>query len=132
MTCFQSRGYTGAWVPAGIHDVLSIMIFGFIEQCLDSWLCKTPSACVQWLLLTPDDCLCVRIAVKVLLELSPWERIQLFDTSDGSILKIVEVVCPMLVQSYVHLTRAEDNTVNLLRWSNGLPVLRIWNNPLEV
>lgn len=59
-----------------------------VEQSLNPGLREAPSACVQWLFLGPYDVLSVGVLVKILLELSPWEGIQLFDAGDGRIFNL--------------------------------------------
>lgn len=93
-------------------------------------MCKAPSTSVQRFLLSPDNCFGVRILVKILLKLLPWEWIQLFDSGNGSIL--VSIVGTVLVQSGVYLTRAEDDAINVGVVIDGLSVFRIWNDPLEL
>ena len=38
VTCFQSRGHTGAWVAARIHDMPTVVVFGLVEQGLQARL----------------------------------------------------------------------------------------------
>lgn len=80
--------------------------------------------------MTPDDILGVRVHVEVLLQLSPWERVELLDTGDCSCLD--SLFCPMLVYGDVGLAGTEYDTLNLVRFFNGLAMFRIWNDPLEV
>lgn len=110
--------------------MLAVVELGLVQQSLDSGLSETPGSGVQWLLLTPDDCLGVLVAVEVLLELLPWERVQLLNSSDGGVLQTV--VGTVLVESGVDLTRAENDTVNLFRLGNGLAVFRVGDDPFEL
>ena len=126
----QSGGHTGTWVTSSIHNVLAVMKLGLVQQSLDSGLGETPSTGVQWLFLTPDNSLGVLVAVEVLLELLPWEGVQLFNSSDGGVLEVV--VGTVFVQSSVDLTRAENDTVDFLWLSDGLAVFRVGNDPLEL
>lgn len=116
MARLQAGGYTRAGIPSCVHDMLSIMMLGFIEQRLDSWLREAPCTRVQWLLLTPNNSLGIRVHVEVLPELSPWEWVQLFDASNGRVLEIIDIIGTMLVQRGVHLTAAKNDPINLLWW----------------
>lgn len=132
VTGFKTRRYTRTWVSSGVHDMFSIMMFGFIEQCLDSWLREAPCSRIQWLFLTPDNRFGVRVAVEVLLQLRPWEWIQLFYPSDGSVLELVNVICPVFMQGNIDLARAKNDTIDFLWWGNRFTVLWIRDDPLEV
>ena len=72
----------------------------------------------------------MRVCVEVLLQQLPRERIQLFDTSDGCVL--VALVGTVLVECSVDLTSAENDTVDFIRFSNSLTMLRVWDDPLEL
>lgn len=130
MACLQSRGHAGTWVSSSIHNVSSVVMLGCIQQCLNSWLDKTPCSCIQRFLLTPYNRLRVGIRIEVLLQLLPRERIQLFNTSDGGVL--VPLSFTMLVKSGVHLTGTKDHTVNLFMGSDEVAVLGIGNDPAKV
>lgn len=108
------------------------MVFGFVKQRLNPWLHKAPSACVQRLLLAPDDGFGVGVHVEILSELSPRERVQLLNASDGGILEVVNVARSVFVQSSVGLTGTENDSVNLLWWRYRVAMLRIRNDPLKV
>lgn len=87
MNVLQSSCHTGTRISSSIHTVSSVVVFRRIQQCLDSGLYKGPCTRVQWLFLAPYNCLGVRIRVEVLLQLLPREGVELFDTSDSSILE---------------------------------------------
>ena len=101
-----------------------------LEQRLDSGLRETPCTSVERFLLTPDNGLGVGIHIQVFFQQLPWEGVQLFYTSDGGIFQAI--VCTMLVERSIDLTTAEDDTVNLCRLVDGLAVLRVWDDPLEL
>jgi hypothetical protein len=63
--------------------------------------------------LTPDDGPGIGVHIEVLLELFPWEGVQLFNTSDGRVLDAF--VGTVLVKGCVDLSCAEDDTINGLR-----------------
>ncbi len=130
MCRLQSSSYTGAGVATGVHDVLAIMILCLIEQGLDSRLGERPCARIKRLFLAPNDCLGVRVHVKIFLQLLPWERVQLLNARDGGVGKFV--VGPVLMQRSVYLAGTENNTVNLRRVSNGIAVLWVRNDPSEM
>jgi len=133
VTALQTSGDTGAGVSASIKHVSPVVVLGFVEQSLDAGLGETPSACVQGLLLCPDNVLCVGIRVEVLLELLPREGVELFDTGDGCVGEVV--LLAVLDKGSIGLTGAEDDTLNLLLWLDlelrGL-VSSVFNDPLEV
>lgn len=89
MRPFQSRSHTGTGIPSSIHDMLSIMMLGVIQQRLDSRLRETPCASIQRLFLSPYDGLSVRVHIEILLELLPWEGVELFNTGDGDGVEVV-------------------------------------------
>lgn len=77
------------WVASSIHDVLAVVVLSLVQDSLDTWLSEGPCTGVKWLLLTPDDGLGVLVGVEVLLDLLPWEWVQLFNTGDGGISDVV-------------------------------------------
>lgn len=107
-------------------------MLGSVQQCLDTWLYETPGTGVKWFFLTPDDGLGVGVCVEVIAELSPWEGVELFDTGDGGCLALVAEGVTVFVECGIDLTCAEDHTVNLFRLSDGLAVLWVRDDPLEV
>lgn len=127
---FETGGNRCARGTTGVEDVAAVVVLGSIQQGLDTGLGETPGTGVQRLLLSPDDVLGVGVAVEVLLELSPGEGVQLLDTGDGSVADVVGLT--VLDQSGVHLTRAENHTLNLLGLVNGGAVSGVGDDPLEV
>jgi hypothetical protein len=131
MHVLQSGSHTGAWVSTCIHDMATVMMLGVIEQRLDSWLSETPCTSVKRFFLTPDYRLSVWIRVKVLLELGPWEWMQLLNTCDGCLSHAL--LSTMLHQCDVDLTCAENDTLDLVVWFEITVIMAwIWHNPLEV
>lgn len=118
------------WVTSSIHNVLAVVVLGLVEHSLDTWLRESPSTSVKWLLLGPDDSLGVWIGVEVLLNLLPWEWVQLLDTGDGGVGDVV--VGAVLEESGVDLSSTEDDTLDLLLLLDGLAVLSILDDPAEV
>lgn len=55
---------------------------------------------------------------------------QLLNTGDGSVADVVGLT--VFRKSSIHLTRAENDTLNLLRLIDGSSVTRVGNDPLEV
>lgn len=83
--------------------------------------------------MSPDNVLCVGVRVEVLLELSPWEWVELLNPGDGS---IRDLFClAVFAKCGVNLTRAEDDALDFIVWCNletfGI-VCVVWNDPLEV
>lgn len=108
------------------------MIFGLIQQRFNPGLRKTPPACIQRLFLTPYDRLRVWIAVQIIAELLPGERVQLFDTGDGCVLQ-GGVRSAVFVESGVDLTGAENDAGDVFRGIDFVGVVcRIRDYPLEV
>lgn len=87
-------------------------MLGVIQQCLDPWLSEAPGASIQWLLLSPNDVLCVRVAVKILFQLLPGERVQLLDARDCDIFDLV--VGTVLDERSIDLSGAENDSVDLV------------------
>lgn len=110
MAGLQSSSYTGAWVTASIHDVLAVVELSLVQQGLQTRLRERPSSGVKGLFLTPDDGLGVRVHVQVLLQLLPWEGVELLNTGNGSALEAL--LGTVLVQSGVYLTGTEDDAVD--------------------
>jgi hypothetical protein len=130
MARFQSGGNAGTGVSTSVHHVPSIVVFCLVEERLNSRLSEAPSARVQRLLLAPHNIPGVRVAVQVLLQLGPWERIELLDTSDGNIFDLV--TGSVFGESGVDLSGAENDAFDLVMVLNRLTMLRIRDNPLEV
>lgn len=111
--------------------MLVVVVLSLIEQRLDTRLREGPSTSVQRLLLSPDNGLGIGVAVEVLLELLPWEGVELLDSCDGHIIDLV--VGTVLVQSGVNLTRANDDSINFLTCLDITTLMRwILDNPLEL
>ncbi len=130
MAGLQSSGHTGTWVSSSIHDVLAVMEFGLVQQSLNSWLGETPCPGIERLFLTPDDRLRIFVSVEVLLQLLPWEGVQLLNTGDGGVLEAI--VGTVLVESGVHLTSAKNDSVNFIWLGDGLAMLGVGNDPFEL
>lgn len=134
MTSLQSRSDRSTRITSGIHHVPPVMVFGLIEQSLDTGLRETPSTGVQWLFLAPNDGLGIRIRVQVFLQLGPGEGVELFDTGNSGLGQLV--LDAVFVEGGVDLTRAEDDAVNLflggeldvVAWLVGW----VGDDPLEV
>lgn len=134
MTGLETSRDRCARVATGVHDVLAIVVLRVVQQRLDTRLRERPCAGVQRLFLTPDDRLRVRIRVEVLLELRPWEGVELLDPRDGGVLEVVRLA--VLEQRSKHLSGAENHSVNLvvrldLEVVDTL-VRRVRDDPLEV
>ena len=131
MAGLQTSSDGGARVAAGVHDVPAVVVLGLVEQRLDTRLCEAPCTSVERLLLAPDDLLCVGVRVEVLLELLPWEGVELLDTGDGNVLEAAGFT--LLDERGVHLTCAEDDTVDLLVRADGTRLVgKVADNPFEV
>lgn len=125
----SSNRRTGS--TARVHDVLAVVVLSLVQQGLQTRLREAPGSRVERLLLAPDDSLGVGVLVEVLLQLLPGEGVQLLKTSEGDVVDLV--VGAVLGQSGPDLTRAEDDTVNLLLGLNSTSLmLRIGNDPSEV
>jgi hypothetical protein len=130
MTCFQSGGDASAGISSGIHHMFPVVVFGVVQEGFDARLGKAPCSGIQRLLLTPNNRLGVGIHVEILLERLPRERIQLFDTRDCCVL--VATVGAVFVESSIDLTSAENNAINFIWFGDGLAMLGIWDDPLEL
>ena len=130
MTRLQTRGYTSAWVSASVHNMLSIVMLGVVQESLNSGLNERPGTSVKRLLLTPNNGLGVGVFVKILLQQLPWEWIELFNTGDGGVLDVV--IGAVFLEGSVDLTGTENNTVNCIVVVDSSAVLWILNNPSEL
>lgn len=130
MDRLQTRGNGSTRVATGVEDVTAVVVLGLVEQSLHTRLNVGPGTSVQGLFLTPDDVTGVGIVVEVLLQLSPREGMQLFDTGDGSVADAIGLT--VLGESSVHLATANDHTLNLLGLVDGSAVGGIRDDPLEV
>lgn len=134
MTALETSGDTGAGVSTSVQDVSPVVVFSLVEQSLNTRLSETPSTGVQRFFLCPDNVLGVGVRVKVLLEHSPWEGVQLLDTCNGSVSELV--LLAVLVQRCVNLTSAQNDTLDFLLWLDlelgVFLVCWIGNDPLEV
>lgn len=115
---------------AGVQDVATVVVLSSVQQGLNTGLGVRPGAGVKRLLLGPDDVLGIGVAVKVLLELAPGEGVELLNTGDGGVANAVGLT--VLDKSGVDLTRAEDDTLNLLGLIDGHAVGGVRDNALEV
>lgn len=118
------------WVASSIHDVLPVMVIGLVQDGLDTWLGEGPGTSIERLLLAPDDGLGIWIAVQVLLDLLPWEWVELLDTGDGGIGDAV--VCAVLLQCGVDLAGTQDHALDVLWLGDGDAVLDIRDDPAEL
>jgi len=130
MACFQSSCDTCARVSSRIHHVFSIVVFGVVQEGFNARLSKAPCSRIQWLLLTPNDRLCVWIHVEILLEQLPGEGVELLDASDGCVL--VALVGAIFVEGGVDLTSAENDAIDFIWFGDGVAMLRVGDNPLEL
>lgn len=130
VTGLETSGHTGTWVTTGVHDVLPVVVLCLVEKGLNARLREGPSTSVQRLLLTPDDGLRVGVHIEVLLELLPWEGVQLLNAGDGGVLDLLAGT--VLVESGVDLTCAEDDTLDLVWVVDGVAVFWVWDDPLEL
>lgn len=120
----RTRGTTS------VEDVATVVVLCCVQQRLKTRLSEAPGTSVQRLFLGPNDVLGVGVAVEVLLQLSPGEGVQLLNTSDGGVADALGLT--VLDQSGVHLTRADDDSLNLLRLIDLVAVGRVRDDPLEV
>jgi hypothetical protein len=131
MDRLQSSRRTRARVPASIQDVSAIVMRGLIQQRLDTRLREAPSSGIQRLFLCPDNILSIGIAVEILFDLRPRERMQLLDTSYGSL--FVLELATMACEIHIHLARAEDDALNVLARVNLTSFMTwVFNDPLKV
>lgn len=120
----------GAGRTASVHDVAAVVVLGCVEQGLDARLDEGPGTGVQRLLLAPHDVAGVGVAVQVLAQLVPREGVQLLDTGDGRVANAVGLA--VLDERGVHLARADNHALDLLRCVDGVAVGRVADDPLEV
>jgi hypothetical protein len=126
----QSSSDRGTWVTAGIHDVLTVMMFRVVEKSLDSRLSERPSTGVERFLLTPNNGLGVRILVEVFFELLPWEGVELFDTGDGNVFDAL--LGTVFVELGVDLSGTENDTIDFLWLLDSFTVSWVGDDPLEL
>ena len=81
------------------------MMLGLIQQGLDPRLSKAPSTGIQRFFLRPDYGAGVRVGVKIVPELGPWEGVQLLDAGDGGVIEL-SVCSAVFVESGVDLSCA--------------------------
>lgn len=130
MHVFQTSGDRGTGVATRIHDVLSVMVLGLVEQRLDTGLDKTPGTSIEGLFLCPHNGLGVGVHVEVFLELLPWEWVELLNAGEGDVVNLV--VGTVLVQGSPDLARAENYAVNLLGRLDGASLmLGVGDDPLK-
>lgn len=126
-----TRGHRRAGVATGVHHVLVVMVLRLVQHCLNARLRERPCTRVQRLLLGPHHRLGVGVRVQVLLQLLPREGVQLLNTRNGDIVDVV--VRAVLLQSSVHLARAQNHTVNLVvALDRALLVRRVGDDPGEL
>jgi hypothetical protein len=128
---FKTSSHRRAGVTSGVHNVSPVVMLGLVQERLDSGLGEAPGTSVERLFLTPDDVLCIRIRVEVLLELLPWEGIELLDARNGNILQTASFT--LLHECGVHLTCAENNAVDFFMRANlARSMSWVLNDPLEM
>lgn len=126
----ETRGHGSAGSTAGIEDVTAVVVLRRVQQGLNTGLGVAPGTGVEGLLLGPDDVTGVGVAVQVLLELGPREGVKLLNAGDGSVAKTLGLT--VLHKGGVHLARAQDDTLDLLRLVDSRAVGRVGDDPLEV
>lgn len=130
MAGLETRGHRGTRVTSSVHDVFPVVVLGDVEDGLDTRLREGPGAGIERLLLAPHDGLGVGVAVKVLLDLLPWEGVELLDTGDGRVGDaLVEAV---LVQSSVDLAGTQDHALDVLGLDGGAAVLLLGDDGAEL
>ena len=126
----EARSDGGRGVPAGVHDVLAVVVLRLVEERLNTRLGETPCARVERLFLSPNDGLGVGVVVEVVLELLPGEGVELLDAGDGDVIDVV--VGAVFVEGGVDLAGAEDDAVDLLGGLDAAGgVLGVRDDPLE-
>lgn len=130
MAGLETRGDRGTGGTTGVHDVATVVVFGGIEQGLNTGLDERPGAGVERLFLSPDNVLGVGVAVQVFFQLSPGEGVELLDTSDGGVADALGFT--VFDESSVDLTRAHNDTLNLLRLVDSGTVGGVGDDPSEV
>lgn len=130
MTGLETSSHTGTWISTCVHDVLSIMVLSVVQQSFNSRLSETPCTGIKRFFLTPNNGFGIGVHVKVLFELLPWERVELFDTSEGSVLDVV--VGAVFAQGGINLSCAKDNTLDVLRLVDRFAMFSIRDNPAEL
>jgi hypothetical protein len=126
----ETSGHGGARGTTSVQNVTAVVVLGRVQQGLKTGLGVRPGAGIQRLLLAPDDVLGVGVAVKVLLQLSPGEGVQLLNTGDGGVADTVGFT--VLGKSGVDLTRAQNDTLDLLGSLDRGTVLGVGDDALEV
>lgn len=130
MSGLQSSGNRRRRITSCVHHVSSVVVLRLVQKRLNAGLDEAPGTGVQGFFLTPHNGLGVLVGVQVLLQQCPWERIKLLDTGNGSVLDAF--VGTMFVKRGIHLTRTQDDTVDLIGVVNGLAMFSLRNDPLEV
>jgi len=130
VTSLKTSSHTGAWISTCVHNVLSVMVLSVVQQGFDSRLGEAPCTGIERFFLTPNNGLGIGVHVKVLFQLLPWEGVELFDTSKGSVLDVV--VGAVFAQGGINLSCAKDNTLDLLRLVDRFAMFSIRNNPAEL
>ena len=126
----HTGSHAGTWGTASIEDVAAVVVLGLVEEGLETGLDEAPGTGVEGLLLGPNDVLGVGVAVEGLLELLPWEGVELLDTDDGGVLDAFGLT--VFRESSKHLARAENNAGDTLGLVDGLAVLALREDPAEV
>lgn len=130
MAGLEARSHRGTGVTSSVHDVFPVVVLGDVQDGLDTRLREGPRAGIERLLLAPDDGLGVGVAVEVLLDLLPWEGVELLDTGDGRVSDaLVEAV---LVQRGVDLAGTQDHALDVLWLGGGAAVLGLGDDGAEL
>lgn len=104
MDRLETRGHGRTRSATGVEDVTAVVVLGLVEQGLNTRLGVDPGTGVQGFFLAPHDVAGIGVAVQVLLQLSPRERMQLLNTGDGDIADVVGFT--MLGEGSIHLASA--------------------------
>lgn len=108
-----------------------IVVLSVVKQRLNAWLNERPSTSVKWLFLAIDKRLSVGVRVQVLLQLLPWEWMDLLDSRDGG--GGVSGVLSVLVERREDLAGAHDDTLDFVVGLDLTSLVGlIWDDPLEV
>jgi hypothetical protein len=131
MHVLQTSRHACAWISSSVHDVTAVMMLCLVEQSLDARLRETPGTSVERLFLTPHYRFGVGVRVEVLLQLCPWEWVELLDARDGCFAHTL--FGAVFLERNVHLAGTEDYALDLVVGIElAVFVTRIRDDPLEV
>lgn len=117
-------------LSASVSNVGMLVVLGSLEGGVHSRLDVDPGTSVKRLLLSPADILKVGVRVQKLSDLLPREGVQLLDSDDSSLL--VSKILSSLEESSPDLAGTEENSLDALLVVDGLAMLVVLNDPLEV